>query len=114
MSHDRGLVLTWFSEHDCFADDPWIVSLTEYVRGVLEDYKKPVVGICFGHQIIARALGARVGRGDGGWEISVDEITLTDAGKQLFGKDKLVRSQPFQLYYQTPFSHILVSPTNAP
>jgi hypothetical protein len=32
----------------------------------------------------------------------------------LFGKDKLVRSQPFQLYYQTPFSHTLVSPTNAP
>jgi GMP synthase-like glutamine amidotransferase len=56
-------------------------------------YKKPVVGVCFGHQILARALGARVGRNKLGWEVSVEELTLTEAGKELFGKGTLVSEE---------------------
>ncbi|KAJ6115308.1 hypothetical protein N7486_001086 [Penicillium sp. IBT 16267x] len=90
------------SKYDAFADDRWILTLTEYVKDVVQAHKKPVVGVCFGHQILARALGARVGRGEG-WEVSVDEITLTDAGKEVFGRDKLFLHQMHRdLVFETP------------
>lgn len=49
-----------------------------------------IIGVCFGHQILGRALGVKVGRSEVGWEISVCEMDLTDKGKELFGRDKLV------------------------
>ncbi|KPM39696.1 hypothetical protein AK830_g6873 [Neonectria ditissima] len=77
-----GLWLTG-SKHTAFADDDWIVSLVEFTKKVLTTTKIPVVGICFGHQIIGRALGAKVGVSLGGWEVSVDKINLNEDGKSL-------------------------------
>lgn len=49
-----------------------------------------MVGICFGHQIIARAMGAEVARNPNGREISVCDVSLAGPGRQLFGQEKLV------------------------
>ena len=49
-----------------------------------------MLGICFGHQIIARALGARVGPSVSGWEVAVEPFYLTSAGRRLFGKNEIV------------------------
>lgn len=48
------------------------------------------IGVCFGHQIVARALGVEVGRNGNGWEVAVDEVDLSAQGRKLFGKDILV------------------------
>lgn len=77
-------------EHDSFEDHPWILKLVEFTKKAFEDKRVKIFAICFGHQILARALGARVGRNTAGWELAVCEVDLTETGKELFGRDKLV------------------------
>ena len=43
---------------------PWIEPLQEFIRAA-EDSK--MVGICFGHQVMAEALGGHVEKSDKGW-----------------------------------------------
>jgi GMP synthase-like glutamine amidotransferase len=47
-----------------------------------------IVGICFGMQVIAMALGGpqAVVPNEKGWEIGVYEVGLTDAGRDWFGR----------------------------
>jgi GMP synthase-like glutamine amidotransferase len=78
------------AEHNSFDNDPWILKLVNFVREVLEQNRVRLIGVCFGHQIIGRALGAKVGRSDDGWEISVLPVQLTEKGKELFKQDSLV------------------------
>ncbi|MEH6626730.1 MAG: GMP synthase [Motiliproteus sp.] len=50
--------------------DPWIDELQEFVVAVAQTQKK-YVGICFGHQLLAKALAGRVEKSDRGWGIGV-------------------------------------------
>ena len=49
-----------------------------------------MIGCCFGHQIVGRALGAECGRNPVGWETAVNEVQLTQKGKEIFQVDHLV------------------------
>ncbi|ASJ70304.1 type 1 glutamine amidotransferase [Granulosicoccus antarcticus] len=48
--------------------EPWISEMLELIR-TLHKMKKPMAGICFGHQAIAKALGGHVGINPDGWSI---------------------------------------------
>ncbi len=50
--------------------DPWVQRLAEQVRW-LHDRRVPLVGLCFGHQMVAHALGGRVGPSPQGWRVGV-------------------------------------------
>lgn len=75
----KGLILTG-SRSDSFATDvPWIQSLDRFIQDVL--FKKsdfPTVGICFGHQILAKNMGCKVGRNtaEHGWEAGIHTVAL--------------------------------------
>jgi len=47
---------------------PWMARLAMLVRH-LHRRRVPLVGLCFGHQMVAHALGGRVGPSPGGWRI---------------------------------------------
>jgi GMP synthase (glutamine-hydrolysing) len=49
-------------------DEPWIRELEAFVRA-LHAARRPLVGVCFGHQLVARALGGAVERAAVGWGV---------------------------------------------
>lgn len=50
--------------------EPWIEQAHELVRAI-HAARRPLIGICFGHQLIASALGGRVERAEAGWGAGV-------------------------------------------
>lgn len=63
---DFDAVLLTGSRADSFSDEAWVVELRRQVTQLLQARKK-MVGVCFGHQLIALCMGAPVGRAPQGW-----------------------------------------------
>lgn len=58
-------------------DEQWIRDFEQYVARLCQ-LKIPLVGICFGHQMIAKALGGKVERANNGWGVGVANYQLSD------------------------------------
>jgi hypothetical protein len=86
-------ILITGSRHSAFDDDPWILKLVEYTKRCIDGDVR-VVGVCFGHQIVGRAMGVQVARSGTGWEVSVTDVELTEKGKELFNLEKMVCTHP--------------------
>ena len=56
------------SKHGSYEDHPWIAPLETLIREIYAA-EIPLVGVCFGHQIIAQALGGKVEKFKDGWAI---------------------------------------------
>ena len=58
-----------------YDDLPWMAPLMDFIRWAA-DAQTPQIGICFGHQAIAHALGAKVAKSDKGWGIGRHEYDI--------------------------------------
>lgn len=66
------------SKSDAFSDEPWIVRLREFCRRCYRQDKK-LLGICFGHQLLAHTLGGNARRSDRGWGLGVMTYELCES-----------------------------------
>lgn len=55
-----------------YDDDPWIAPL----KGFLQQASGPMVGICFGHQIMAEAFGGKVIKSPKGWGVGLHRYDI--------------------------------------
>lgn len=69
------------SRRSVYDDDEWIEPASAFVRQV-RDAGVPFVGICFGHQLLAHALGGSVEKAGCGWGVGIHPV-------------RMVRSEPW-------------------
>lgn len=65
------------SRHGVYEDHPFIAPLEQFIRDAFAA-GVPVAGVCFGHQIMAQALGGRVEKFGGGWSTGPTEYDFGD------------------------------------
>ena len=63
------------SKRSVYEDEPWIVTLGQFVR-TLHQRKKKLVGICFGHQLVAQELGGKTEKSARGWGVGRHDTEL--------------------------------------
>ncbi|ODV86498.1 hypothetical protein CANARDRAFT_136847 [[Candida] arabinofermentans NRRL YB-2248] len=58
----------------------WITNTISFLKNVIyhHDYLK-IVGVCFGHQLIALAIGMNTGKNNKGWEVGLTEIKVNES-----------------------------------
>ena len=72
--------------------------------------ERPLLGVCYGHQVICAAAGGRVERNPSGWELGSVEVELTPAGRE----DPLFNGFPDRFTVQTTHEdHVVLPPPAA-
>lgn len=64
------------SKSSVYDDKPWIPPLIKFVQEIAGRGKK-IVGICFGHQLVAQALGGKTEKSAKGWGVGLHTHTFT-------------------------------------
>lgn len=81
-SHYRGILIT--GSGAMVSDlEPWMEETARWLRDAVAA-EVPMLGICFGHQLLAHALGGAVGPNPRGLEVGTIRVTFNAAADPLF------------------------------
>ena len=104
----NGYIITG-SKMSVYDENDWIKELGSFVQE-LHKKKKKLIGICFGHQMVAHFLGGKTQKSDKGWGVGIHESTLTSAAT-IYGSEgqtyNLVCSHQDQIVEPAPSSVVL-------
>lgn len=84
--------ITTGSRASVYDDAEWIRETEKFVRAVA-DSDRPFAGVCFGHQLLAYALGAEVKRAVGGWGAGVLPMSVVQQENWMVPERSTVRLQ---------------------
>jgi GMP synthase-like glutamine amidotransferase len=97
------------SSHGVYDPLPWIGPLKEFIRNAYQRHI-PMVGICFGHQIMAEALGGHAGKSDKGWGLGRHAYQLQNLPENLAPKVDQIHitaSHQDQVLTQPPAAQVI-------
>ncbi|MEM7546778.1 MAG: type 1 glutamine amidotransferase [Pseudomonadota bacterium] len=63
------------SKHGVYEDHDWLPPLKDFIRTCAAQ-KVPMIGVCFGHQVMAEALGGRAEKSIRGWGLGPHEYDV--------------------------------------
>lgn len=75
------------SPASAYDNEHWVKRLIEFTKDC-HSKKSRVLGICFGHQLIAKALGGKVENSDKGWGIGVRSFDIIQKAPWMHGEDQ--------------------------
>ncbi len=106
---DEDAYLITGSAAGVYDDLPWIPGLKTFLQETKG--KAKLVGICFGHQIMAEAFGGRVEKSDKGWGIGLHRYEVREAAPWMDPVDgfSVPVSHQDQIVRQPPQSRVVAA-----